>query len=60
MDTAIETAAKVIFEKWGGPWASAPDFRKTQARREALSVLEAIRENQGAKEELIEFLHYDA
>jgi hypothetical protein len=59
METAIEAAARVIFETWGGPWTTAPEFRREQARKEALSVFEAIKANQGARDELMEFLQYD-
>jgi len=57
MDAAIETVAKIIFEEWGGPWVAAPEFRKTQARREALTILDGIRKSEEAKREVIAFLN---
>lgn len=56
METAIEIAAKTIFETWGGSWATAPEFRREQARKEALSALETVRNDPIASEELIEFM----
>ena len=57
MDAAIEIIAKTIFEGWGGPWMSAPEFRKTQARRDAVLILEAVRQSEGAKTQVISFLN---
>ena len=37
--TDFEAAAKTLYELWGGPWNTAPEHRREQARREAVSVV---------------------
>ena len=56
METAIETVARIIFEDWGGPWVTAPEFRRAQARREALTVLDGLRKDEVARAEVVAFL----
>ncbi|RAS13515.1 hypothetical protein [Ensifer adhaerens] len=56
MERLIEQMASSIFESWGGPWRSAPEFRRAQARSEALKVLENIRSDEDARAEAIDFM----
>lgn len=56
MEAVIETAAQTIFETWGGPWVQATEYRKHQARGEALKILEAIKSHPEQAAALVEFL----
>lgn len=56
MNKAIETIAKISFESWGGPWATAPEFRRAQARKDALTILDGICKSEEAKRDLMLFL----
>lgn len=59
MDMAIELAAKIDYESWGGSWANAIEDRKWQARRLMLKIFEAIKDDSQARFELEDFLYVD-
>jgi len=45
MEEAVEAAAKVNYENWGGPWATAPEFRRVQSRAEVVRIFKALEAN---------------
>lgn len=55
-ERAVEVAAKVIYETWGGPWAIAPQFRRDQAGREASAILLALKQDPQAAQEAAKYL----
>lgn len=56
MDRAIELAAKVNYENWGGSWRSATEDRKMQSRKEVIKIFEEIRSDASARSEVEDFL----
>lgn len=42
MARAVEIAAKVNYENWGGKWEAATEDRKSQSRIEVMKIFKAL------------------